>query len=106
MMPKGGLSSLSRFLKQQEDRTFPTEIGRVTSLGPFGVRNAVAGLTVAPVFLCPVVWVPFLYSMTKDVADPLAILSKAKVSSLPSPPPLFSPLREGFDRLFARPPPP
>ncbi len=45
---KGAFSSFTRFLKQNADCTFPTDYGRVTSLGPFGVRNAVAGLKVAP----------------------------------------------------------
>jgi ribonuclease HI len=102
---KGAFSSLARFLKQREEATFPTDAGRVTSLGPFGVRNAVAGLKVAPRFLCPEVWVPFLWSSTKDLPDPFASLSRLKVSSFPSSPPLYSPLREGFDRLFAPPPP-
>ena len=102
---KGAFSSLARFLKQQEDALFPTDFGRVTSLGPFGVRNAVAGLKVAPRFLCPEAWVPLLFSTTKDVGDPLSVLSRVKVSSIPaSSSPLYSPLREGFDRLFARPP--
>ncbi len=55
---KRAFSSLARFLKQHDDRTFPTEFGKAASLGLFGVRSAVAGLKVAPVFLCPAEWVP------------------------------------------------
>jgi len=104
-LSKDAFSSLTSFLEARSGISpFKGKRANVTSLGPFGIRHGLAGVSIAPKFLCLEVWLPFLHARCKDQADPSLSLSSTQVGSLPvSSPLLFSPVREGFSRLF---PPP
>ncbi len=104
-LSKDAFSSLTSFLEARSGISpFKGKRANVTSLGPFGVRGGLAGVSVAPKFLCLGTWLPFLQSRCKDQADPALALGSPQVGSLPlSSPLLFSPVREGFSRLFPSP---
>ena len=104
-LSKDAFSSLTSFLEARSGISpFKGKRSNVTSLGPFGVRHGLAGISVAPKFLCLVIWLPFLHSRCKGQPEPVMSLGATQVGSLPlSSPLLFSPVREGFSRLF---PPP
>ena len=93
--------TLSRALSEAAARPiFHGEVGRVTSLAPFGPKNAMWGLPVAPFFLRQSVWAPGLAaaiggaSRARDFAFP--------VGKLPAPSPLpFNPLATAFERSLA-----
>ncbi len=58
---KNAFSTLSRALAshaKEESPLFPCEVGKVSSLAPFGIRNAFEVVKVAPRFLSPEKWVP------------------------------------------------
>ena len=104
---KDAFSSLSRVLWQgiSPDPLFFGEVGKGTSLAPFGISNELRGISTAPLFLAPHIWVPFVLARTRDAPLPRDELCSSPLSSLPSSsPPLFSPLQDSFLRLF--PPPP
>jgi hypothetical protein len=85
---------------------FPHAEGKVTSLGPLGVRNAVRGLKVAPRLLRMAEWLPLFHLTTKDSVSPWLSLVGLTVGQVPSPVPRpYLPLREGFLRTFHLPPP-
>jgi hypothetical protein len=85
---------------------FPHAEGKVTSLGPLGVRNAVRGLKVAPHLLRMAEWLPLFHLTTKDSVSPWLSLVGLTVGQVPSPAPRpYLPLREGFLRTFPLPPP-
>ena len=101
---KNAFSSLSRALAShagQEFPLFPCEVGKVSSLAPFGMRNAMEGVKVAPRFLSPEKWVPFLFSSAKDQPAPLQAVLSRRVKDVPLVVPSpYQPLRQAFLRMF------
>ena len=63
----------------------PHSEGKVTSLGPFGVRNAVRGIKVAPRLICMAEWLPLFHQVTKDYASPWSAIVGLTVEQIPSP---------------------
>ena len=105
---KLAFSKISKFLHAKLDRDlYPSLEGKVTSLGPFGVRNAVEGLKVAPKPMRPVEWLPLLRNTTVGAPVPYVALVQLPLSELRSPfPRPYVPLLEGFRRTFLLPPVP
>ncbi len=95
-LSKDAFSSLTAFLEARSGSSpFKGKRTNVTSLGPFGVRHGLAGLSVAPRFLCLDVWLPFLHALCKDQSDPARVLGATQVGSLPLFPPPSSSLLFG-----------
>ena len=104
---KDAFSSLSRVLWQgiSPDPLFPGEVGKGTSLAPFGIANELRGVSIAPQFLAAHVWLPFVLARTKDAPVPWGELGSSPLSLLPVlSSPLFSPIRDSFIKLFPSPP--
>ena len=104
---KDAFSSLSRVLWQgiSPDPLFPGEVGKGTSLAPFGIVNELRGISTAPLFLAAHNWVPFVLERARDAPLPRVELGSSPLSSLPSlPSPLFAPLQDCFLKLFPSPP--
>jgi len=105
-LAKSAFSSLSHFLHEKTGkRVFPCDSGKVTSLSPFGIRNALEGLKIAPKFICQYAWSSVLYEAVKDTDSPFQSLSLLPVEKVLSPlhrP--YAPLRDAFLRAFPFPP--
>jgi hypothetical protein len=105
-LAKSAFSALSHFLHGKTGkRVFPCDSGKVTSLSPFGIRNALEGLKIAPKFICQYAWSSVLYEAVKDTDSPFQSLSLLPVEKVLSPlhrP--YAPLRDAFLRAFPFPP--
>ena len=99
---KLAFSKISKFLYGKlEVDLYPCSEGRITSLGPFGVRNAVEGLKVAPRLLRPAEWLPLVREVTLGAPVPYSVLMQLPLSRTRSPfPRPYRPLLEGFRRTF------
>jgi hypothetical protein len=77
----------------------PCDKARVTSLAPFGLRNALWGLPVAPALLAADTWTPHVAWLVEHAADPSVAVLRSQVGSVPilRPSP-FQPLALAFAR--------
>ncbi len=104
-LAKNAFNALSHFLHVKTDQgVFPCAVGEVTSLGPFGIRNALEGLKIAPKFLCQHAWSSVLFDAVNGSDSTLESLSSLPVEKVLSPlhrP--YAPLRNAFLRAFPSP---
>ncbi len=77
----------------------PVDKARVTSLAPFGLRNALWGFPVAPALLAADTWTPHVARLVEHAADPSVAVLRSQVGSVPilRPSP-FQPLALAFAR--------
>ena len=101
-LAENAFSALSHFLRAKTNqKVFPCPSGKVTSLGPLGIRNALEGLKIAPKFLCQHAWSSVLFDAVQGSDSPLESLSSVPVEKVVSPlhrP--YAPLRVASMRAF------
>ena len=61
----------------------PHDKARVTSLAPFGLRNALWGFPVAPALLSAETWTPHVARLVEHAADPSVAVLRSQVGSVP-----------------------
>ncbi len=86
-LSKDAFSSLTSFLEARSGVSpFKGKRANVTSLGPFGCRHGLAGVSIAPRFLCLEVWLPFLRWISSCLlSSPLLSCSGGVFPPLPVP---------------------
>ncbi len=101
-LAKNACSALSHFLPSRvEGGIFPCDAGKVTSLGPLGVSNALEGLKVAPKLFCQHIRASIVHEAVASTASAYDALSSSPVEKVLSPlhrP--YAPLRNSFLRAF------